>query len=411
MSGFIPRRRYLMYRGELRDIARAWLRGRVADPRPVRQFEQALSAYHGIAHVRTVNSGRIGLLVLLEALGLRPGDEILVPAYTLKALIELLQHAGYVPVPVDIDPQTFNLDPQAARDRIGPATRAILATHLFGRGGDVEGLARLARRSGLLLVEDCAQALGTRIGGRPVGTFGDGAILSFDLLKPINTFGGGAVLTPHREVDARVGDALRNLAQPLFPLARRLALGLAEHAVLVTPAARLVATAFADPRVGRVVERAYRSMQDRARPTASRYFGLQAQIGLRLLDSLDARVAVRRDMARKLAALLGERAAASVERGENGYFFVRLTDGSADGLRRDLLAAGIDAGIGSEVADYCGDLGRAAECPVARDVAAHAIQLPLHEGLTDTHLRRIADVCAGRLRAPALRAARPLDGD
>lgn len=398
MSAFIPRRRYLTYRGEYREIARAWLQGRVADPRQVERFERSLEAYHDVPYVRMVNSGRIGLLVLLEALGLRPGDEIIVPAYTLRALIELLKGAGYEPVPVDIDPRTLNLDPAAVRRSIGPATRAILATHLFGRPCDLEALAGIAKRSGLLLVEDCAQALGSRVGDRPVGAFGDGAILSFDLLKPINTFGGGAVLTPHREVAAQVERHLQGLPPSTFALARRIVLGVAEHTLLVSPAARLVATALADPRTRDVVARFYRSVQDRARPTGAAYSGLQARIGLRLLDSLDGRVAVRRDLARRLAGLLGERPAASVRRGENGYFFVRLVDGCAATLRRDLLAAGIDAGIGSEVADYCGDLGRAGECPVAREAFAQAIQLPLHEGLTDADLRRIRDVCAGRLR-------------
>lgn len=402
MSRFIPRRRYLMYRGELRDMAKAaWGRRHSDDCAPVGRFEQALAHYHGISHVRTVNSGRIGLLALLEGLGLRPGDEILVPAYTLRALIELLQRTGYVPVPVDIEPRTLNMDPRLVGERIGPATRAILATHLFGRPCDIAALERIARQRGLLLVEDCAQALGSRVGERRVGTFGDGAILSFDLLKPINTFGGGAVLTSQDDVARHLECTFRQLQAAGIALARRIALGLAEHAVLVSPAARLVAVALAHPRTRRFIERAYRSMQDHARPTQARFSDIQARLGLRLLDSLDGRVAVRRDMARKLARLLGERPAASVGRGENGYFFVRLAEGSASLLRHDLLAAGIDAGIASEVADYCGDLGRSVDCPVARDAFEHAVQLPLHEGLTDDDLQRIAAVCTGRLRNAA----------
>ena len=402
MNRFIPRRRYLMYRGELRDIAASALSvGREVRTASVERFEHALAQFHGVPHVRTVNSGRVGLLTLLAGLRLREGDEIIVPAYTLRALIELLAGAGYVPVPVDVDPRTLNMDPRQVEERIGPATRAILATHLFGRPCDLVALERIARERGLLLVEDCAQALGCRVGERRVGTFGDGAILSFDLLKPINTFGGGAVITAREEVAKQLDHAFLQLDPPGLALARRIVLGLAEHAVLVSPAARVVVAALAHPRTRRFIERNYRAMQDRARPTQVRYSRLQAHIGLRLLDSLDGRVAVRRDMARKLARLLGERPAASVGRGENGYFFVRLTDGSASSLRRDLLAAGIDAGIGSEVADYCGDLGRRAECPVAKDAFEHAIQLPLHEGLGDEDLKRIAAVCAGRLRNPA----------
>ena len=407
MTRFIPRRRYVTYRGQLRDIAFAAAGRGGADEAPVRRFEQALAHYHGVAHVLAVNSGRIGLLALLEALGLRPGDEILVPAYTLRALVVLLAQAGYVPVPVDVDPVSFNLDAAHARERIGPATRAILATHLFGRPCEIEAIVAMARAAGLLVIEDCAQALGSRVRDRPVGSFGDGAILSFDLLKPINTFGGGAVLTPHADAAARLAQAQRQLRRPGVALARRIALGLAEHAVLASPAARLVAAALAHPSSRPFIERSYRSMQDGVRPTQARFAPLQARIGLRLLDSLDGRCAVRRDMARKLARLLGERPAATVVRGENGYFFVRRATGDAAALRRDLLAAGIDAGIGSEVADYCGDLGRGAECPNARRAQADAIQLPLHEGLDDHDLVRIAAVCAGRLQAPAARMPPP----
>jgi perosamine synthetase len=404
---FLRRRRYLLYPGELEEITELVLRGAVAEGDAVARFEQALSDAHAGAHVVLVNSGRVALLLLLESLGLRPGDEILVPAYTLRALLELLADQGYVPVPVDLTPGGFNLDPAQARARLGPRTRAVLATHLFGIPCDIGALAELAREHDLHLVEDCAQALGSTVGTRRVGTFGAGAILSFDLLKTINTFGGGAVVTRDAAVAERARARAARRAAPGGAVLKRIVAGLAEHGLLVAPTAALVSAALAWPATKNLVGRAYRSMQNTVRPVGARYANVQAHIGLRLLDSLDGRVAVRRALCRRLATLLGERPSAD---GGNGYFFVRCARGDAGALRRRLLRRGIDAGIGGEVADYCGDLGRGAECSRARAVHATAVQLPLHEGLVDDDLVRIAAACAGQLERPAAsprRAAAP----
>jgi perosamine synthetase len=398
MKAFIPRRRYVMYSGEIAAIARGLLPGRVNTGAAVSSFEAALELYHSVAHVHCVNSGRVGLLLLLQALGVKPGDEIVVPAYTYRALIVLLAESGYVPVPADIDPVTFNLDPDQVRARLGPKTRAILATHLFGRPCEIASLQEIARVHGLWLLEDCAQALGSELGKNKVGSFGDGAILSFDLLKSVNTFGGGAVITPHADVSARISQRIAGMSAPGTALVRRIAIGLAEHAVLTTPLARMVAHALAHPRTQQFVSHCYRSMQDAVRPTIASYTDLQAQIGARLLDSLDARVALRRAQMRLLAKCLGE--SARVGMGGNGYFFVRQAVGDVVKLRRTLLHVGIDAGIGHEVADYCGDLGRSTPCPVAEKVYRQAIQLPLHEGVTNEGLRLIATACAGQLLEP-----------
>lgn len=393
---FLCRRRYITYRGELSEIARTIASGHIDEGDHVARFEATLAEYHGGGEVSTVSSGRVGLLVLLEALGLRPGDEILVPALTLRALVELLEQVGYVPVPVDVDGGGINMDPAAAATRVGPQTRAILATHMFGEPCAIEELAALAAERELLLVEDCAQALGSEVQGQKVGTFGDGAIFSFDLLKPINTFGGGAVLTFRPEVAARVRERVQSFAPAGSAMVKRIAAGYAEHAALVGPTAPLVAAALASDLTRAIITRSYRNMQSSVRPSDKRFSNLQAAIGNRLLDSLDARVAVRRSMARRLGQLVDDERKPHGGRRGNGYFFVRFAR-DAEVLRKKLLWRGIDAGIGHEVADFCGDLGRAAECPKARTAFERAIQLPLHEGLEDPDLDRIAAACRGRV--------------
>ena len=395
---FLRRRRYVLYPGETAAIVRLVLRGEHVTGDAVARFERALEEYHGGGHVVLVNSGRIALLVLLEALGLKPGDEILVPAYTLRALLELLQDQGYVPVPVDVAEHDVNLDPREAEVRLTPRTRAILATHLFGVPCAIKALDDLAREHGLLLVEDCAQALGSTVRGARVGTFGEGAILSFDLLKAINTFGGGALLVRDAGVAARARELVARLAPPSGAVLRRIAVGFLEHGLLVAPTAPLLAATLALPATRALVSHAYRAMQDRMRPTGARFSNVQATIGLRLLDSIDGRVAVRRRLARRLSELLDETPVRAA--GESGYFFVRCVRGDADAFRRHLWLRGIDAGIGHEVADYCGDVGIPAPCPRSRRLFAQAIQLPLHEGLGDADLARIAAACRGAVEPP-----------
>ena len=399
---FIPRRCYAFYSGELAELARAnhWIRARADETiDPVTRFGSALAAYHCIPFVRVTHSGRTALIALLKAAGLAPGDEIIVPAYTFRALIELIAASGYVPVPADINRRDLNLSPDDVARHIGPRTRAILATHLFGRPCALTDLKTLATRHGLLLIEDCAQAMGSEWQGQKVGSIGDAAILSFDLLKPINSIGGGAILTRHPGIAERLPLFLPTAPPSHFALAKRIGLALLEHAILRSPLARIVAHALAHPATQAHVARSYRRMQTGSRPAVAAYTPLQARIALHLLATLDGRTAQRRALLRRLSQLLDEIPAASIHPGENGYFFVRLVNDkiSAAQLRQRLLQSGIDAGIGAEVADYCGDIGRATDCPVARDVAARAIQLPLYEGLDEGDLQRIASVCKGYL--------------
>ena len=396
MSAFLRRRRYLFYPGELGDIARTCARGDLVSGSAVAEFEHALAIYHGCTYATTVNSGRVALLILLDGLGLVRGDEILVPAYTLAALIDLLGDAGYVPIPIDVTEGGFNMDPARAAAHIGPRTRAILATHLFGRPCAIVELAALARAHDLLLVEDCAQALGAEVDAVKVGSFGDGAILSFDLLKGVNTFGGGAILTSRPEVAQHVTARVAELEGDGRAVLKRIAAGLAEHGLLLSPLAPALIGLLAHPRSRPLMARAYRTMQHSMRPTRARFSNLQSVIGNRLLDSLDARVAVRRSLASALAELLGEPTPAPRSSGDSGYFFVRRVRGDADELRRRLLRCGIDAGVGGEVADYCGAQA-GDDCVNARAAFASAIQLPLHEGLRQPDLERIARACAGQL--------------
>ena len=165
----------------------------------VAEFEADLTRACETRHAVAVSSGTAALHLAVLALGLEPGDEVLVPAYTFPATANVVALAGLRPLLVDVDPTTMNLDP--AKVDPGPRTRAILAVHLFGRPARIEELPDLP------LLEDAAAALGARHAGRACGSLGLAACLSFHPRKIVTTGEGGAVVTD----DDRVAEAVRQL--------------------------------------------------------------------------------------------------------------------------------------------------------------------------------------------------------
>lgn len=177
-------------------------------------FEREFAAYCGVAHAVGVGNGLDALSLILrgykELGALRDGDEVIVPANTFIATLLAITANQLVPVLVEPDPSSFNLDPQRTAAALGPRTRAIMPVHLYGQLADMAALAELAREHGLLLVEDAAQAHGASLAGRRAGAFGDAAGFSFFPAKNLGALGdGGAIVTSNDELAARVR-ALRN---------------------------------------------------------------------------------------------------------------------------------------------------------------------------------------------------------
>lgn len=180
----------------------------------VARFEADMAAWQGVPAAIGVSSGTDALICLLLAAGVRPGDEVVTTPYSFIATVEAILRIGAVPVFADINPETLNLDPARAAERLGPRTRAVLVVHLFGRAARLDPLAAACAGAGVALLEDAAQAVGATVhlnGHRhPIGTVGAGAALSFFPSKNLGGFGdGGMVLTADRAIAAAVR-SLRN---------------------------------------------------------------------------------------------------------------------------------------------------------------------------------------------------------
>jgi len=160
----------------------------------VDSFEREFAQFVGVRHALAVSSGSGALQTALSALGVGPGQEVIVPAYMWVAVIAAVVNLGAIPVLADID-DSFTLYPPDVERRITPRTTGIIAVHMSGAPADVPNLLQIARKRGLFLLEDCAQCAGGSIGGKKVGSFGDMGIFSFQMNKNMSSGEGGCVVT------------------------------------------------------------------------------------------------------------------------------------------------------------------------------------------------------------------------
>jgi dTDP-4-amino-4,6-dideoxygalactose transaminase len=169
------------------------------------EFEEAIQRDLGVAHAVAVNSATAALHLALEALGVGPADEVVVPTYTFAASGEVVRYLGARPRLADVDPLTLNVTAETISPQLRPNTRAIMIVHFGGLVADMAPILDLARRRGISVVEDAAHALPASRGGKPAGTFGEAGALSFYATKTVTTGEGGMLLTN----DVRLADRAR----------------------------------------------------------------------------------------------------------------------------------------------------------------------------------------------------------
>lgn len=183
--------------------------GRFLHGPEVGQLEAEVAQLCGSEHAVACASGSDALLLALMALDIGEGDEVIVPSFTFFATASAVWRLNARPVFVDIDPATFNLDPQAVQEAITPATKAIIPVHLFGQCADMDAIGDIAQRHSLWVIEDAAQAIGAKHRGRPAGSMGAVGCISFYPTKNLGGFGDGGMLTTN---DRPLAERLRLFA-------------------------------------------------------------------------------------------------------------------------------------------------------------------------------------------------------
>jgi dTDP-4-amino-4,6-dideoxygalactose transaminase len=310
----------------------------------VAELEAELARACETADAVAVSSGTAALHLAVLALGLGPGDEVLVPAYTFPATANVVALAGARPVLVDVDPETMNVDPAAAHAAVTPRTRAIVAVHLFGRP------ARLEELPDLPLLEDAAGALGARRRGRACGGIGVAGCLSFHPRKIVTTGEGGAVTTS----DAGLAASVRQLRHHGWAAADDMPVAGLNYRLAD------VLCAIGIPQVRRL-EELLAARERIAAGYAERLRGLP----LLLPDADD-----------------GDR---------HGWQAYVVQVDRRDDVRAALLAQGIEAQIGTYSLPLLGAYRDQGEFPGARRCFERALALPFHSRLSEADLDRVAE--------------------
>ncbi|MBP8129484.1 MAG: aminotransferase class I/II-fold pyridoxal phosphate-dependent enzyme [Candidatus Hydrogenedentes bacterium] len=388
----IPRRRAHMYAGEAEELA-AWLRsGPPGAEEAVAELERAIARYVGMPDAAAVSSGRQGMRLILEHAGVGPGDEVVIPAYTLAELIPLIQQCGATVVAADIDPATLNVTPAAVQARITPRTKAILVLHAFGAPADARAIAAMTAPRGIPVIEDCAHSLGATDNGLQTGGAGYAGFFSLEITKPVNSYGGGIAVSRDFSLTGHVRRGVAGAVIDPGHVPRKLRIIRLERILFSTGLAFPLLFLLANPASRALMHRLYRLWQH-ATPPLLRYAPVQARVALKKLATLDERIAVRNQRAALLASLLHPDI--RVQRVRAGctsawYFFVALLPCPAAAVRRGLLLRGIDAAVEHEIADDCAAWLGQHDCPNARDVFTRAIALPMFDGIDERTIERVA---------------------
>jgi perosamine synthetase len=210
MTTFVPVSRPHVWGGEKDNLCEAVDSGWVSSRGPfLDEFEMRFAEAIDVEHAVATSSGTAAVHLALNVLDLAAGDEVIVPDFTMISPVLAVLGCGAVPVPVDAD-ETWNIDPDEVERAITDKTRAIVVVHTYGHPARIDRIMEIARRHGLRVVEDAAEALGARAFGRPIGSFGDLAIFSFYANKVVTTGEGGMVVTNDRRLCERLR-AKRNL--------------------------------------------------------------------------------------------------------------------------------------------------------------------------------------------------------
>ncbi len=364
-------------KAEIDAVVEVLRSGRLSLGPRLEAFEAACAERAGREYGIGVNSGTSGLHLCMKALGIGPGDEVITTPFSFIATTNVVLFERARPVFVDIDPESYNLDPAAIEAAVTERTKAILPVEVFGNTAHFDEYERIAREHGLLMIEDCCEALGGALGDRPAGGFGDCGCFAFYPNKQITTGEGGMIVTDSREVrDLCV--SLRNQ-------------GRASEAWL------------SHARLGYN----YRMSE------------LSAAVGQIQMSRLDEILQKRRNVARMyddaLSDVEGIHPPPMAERDRASWFVyvVRLADGFSPQDRDAVIAALRSGGIGCSnyfapihTQPYVTDLlgTKPGDFPVTERIAARTIALPFFPRMTEAQIDRVTGALLETLRKVPLRS-------
>ena len=356
----------------------------------IEKYEDAFAAKVGVRFACSFSSARVGIYGLLLALGIKPGDEVILQVPTHIVVPNAIQFAGAKPVYVDCTLDTYNIDLEQIAKKITPRSKVLLVQHTFGIPVDMDSALYLARRFGLILIEDCVHALGSKYQGRMIGSFGKASVFSTEETKTISTTMGGMVVTNDEELAAKMREFRSCCQSPLSGMAVRYLLKLVVYHFLTEPHMHLFARYVYD-KIGnrQPLPRPVSGEESKGmRPVRyeQRLSNAQAALGLRQLGRLESNLEHRRRIAdfyrskladpfynpprhRRGAEPLYVRYPVWIENRNTQAFFVSAPHAVLGTWFTSVLEESVSPAVGNY---------EKGSCPRAEDVSKHLINLPTH---------------------------------
>jgi perosamine synthetase len=357
----IPVSKPIIGEEELSKVAKVLKSGMLAQGEQVALFEKKFSALFGFKHSAAVSNGTSALDLIMRAVGIKEGDEVIVPDFTFIATANAVVFQGAKPVFSDVSPDTFNIDPVDVAEKITQKTKAVIAVHLFGQTADMKSLSEICEDKNISLIEDACQAHGAKYNGEYAGSLGDAAAFSFYPTKNMTTGEGGMITSENDEIDGKTR-IMRDQGQSEKYLHTDIGFNF-------------------------------------------RMTDIAAAIGLAQLEKLPDFNTKRRNNAecynRELGGVKGLSVPYVADRNEHVYHqYVLKVEGhspiSRDKLKESLASAGIGSAIHYptpiHLQPYYHKLGYSKDiCPVSQELSKKVLSIPVHPGVTEEDIKFISN--------------------
>jgi dTDP-4-amino-4,6-dideoxygalactose transaminase len=372
----------------------------------VHDYELSFAEWLGVRNAYSLWKGRVALYAILKAIGVGPGDEVILPGYTCVMDVNPIKYLGARPIYVDIEPATFNMNVELLPGKISSKTKAIIAQHTYGYTCDMDAIMNIADKNGIAVVEDCCLAFGSKYKGKTVGGFGKAAYFSFQWNKPYTTGLGGMAITNDPQLADRIEALLQS--QICRPSSKE---------TFMLWAQLIVYRLFIHPRTTALAQTIFRYLSKKGAVVGSSdtaefkpiiapdFFkgisAMQARSGLRELKKIQANISHRRKMAELYDRLLAEKGRqprkfdAAVMEPVMVRYPVRIAEKSR--ALAEAARAGVELGswfecplhpIETPLSAYDYELGM---CPEAEKAAREVVNLPLHPRAGERTVRRTVD--------------------
>jgi dTDP-4-amino-4,6-dideoxygalactose transaminase len=348
------------------------------------RWEEEFSKTIGSPYAVSLPSGRVGLKLILQHLKPNEGDEVIIPALTLKALVNIITSLGLKPVCADIDPNTLTISPETVQKLITPKTKAIIALHTFGNPCPIDEICQIGEQYNIPIIEDAAHACGTQINGKYTGTFGYAGFFSFDISKPINTYGGGMVVTQDKTLIEFIQKYNIQLVYDTKEIIKKTKSIKLEQFLYKLKIMYPILFLRTYPIFFKALEFVYRRIQS-VPPENFRFTPLQASIGIEKLPLLISRIEQRNEIAQCYRKSLSDKIIIPYIPTNcipSYYMFTAILPVEARAICRSLLFRGIDTACENEVIDDVSLIIENSYCPNANTVHSRLLALPFYDGMT-----------------------------